>query len=111
MGETMKKLFAALCMTLPLAAAPALAQGKVTQQNKMKQCAAEAKGKTGDVRKAFMKECLSSGKAAESTKPVKVADVSKTPMRQQDKMKLCAAEGKGKTGDEHKAFMKECLSK
>ena len=29
------------------------------QQNKMKQCNADAKGKKGDERKAFMKECLS----------------------------------------------------
>ena len=29
------------------------------QQGKMKQCNADAKGKTGDERKAFMKSCLS----------------------------------------------------
>ncbi len=36
------------------------------QQDKMKSCNAEAKtnGKTGDDRKAFMKECLSGGAAA-----------------------------------------------
>ena len=33
------------------------------QQSKMKTCNAEAKGKTGDERKAFMKECLSAKKA------------------------------------------------
>ena len=30
-----------------------------TQQSKMKTCNADAKGKKGDERKAFMKECLS----------------------------------------------------
>jgi hypothetical protein len=29
---------------------------------------------------------------------------------QQSKMKMCNAEAKGKKGDEHKKFMKECLS-
>ena len=29
---------------------------------------------------------------------------------QQSKMGACAADGKGKKGDEYKAFMKECLS-
>ena len=41
--------------------APA-ADGKVTQQSRMKTCNADAKGKHGDERKAFMKSCLSSGK-------------------------------------------------
>jgi hypothetical protein len=41
-------------------AAPAAdASARPTQQNKMKTCNAEAKGKKGDERKAFMKECLS----------------------------------------------------
>ena len=38
---------------------PAAAEGKTKQQNKMKTCNADAKGKKGDERKAFMKECLS----------------------------------------------------
>lgn len=40
-------------------AAPVAAKGKTTQQNKMVSCNKEAKGKTGDERKAFMKDCLS----------------------------------------------------
>jgi hypothetical protein len=55
----MNKLLAALCMTLPLIAVPAFAADAPTQQNKMKACAAEGKGKKGDEHKAFMKECLS----------------------------------------------------
>jgi hypothetical protein len=35
-----------------------------TQQEKMKTCNADAKGKTGDDRKAFMKTCLSAKPAA-----------------------------------------------
>ncbi|CAM3419812.1 hypothetical protein CUTA107171_26670 [Cupriavidus taiwanensis] len=62
----------------------------------MKACNAQASGKKGDERKAFMKECLSK------------SGVSKT---QQEKMASCSKSGKGKKGDEYKAHMKECLSK
>ena len=41
---------------------------------------------------------------------VHAADTS-AKTEQQSKMGACAAEGKGKKGDEYKAFMKECLSK
>ena len=40
-------------------AASAPAKGRTAQQEKMKQCNADAKGKAGDERKAFMKDCLS----------------------------------------------------
>jgi hypothetical protein len=36
-----------------------LSAKKETQQDKMKTCNADAAGKKGDERKAFMKECLS----------------------------------------------------
>ena len=38
-------------------------------------------------------------------------DAAKAPTPQQTKMKACNDEAKGKSGDERKAFMKECLSK
>ena len=38
----------------------------------------------------------------------KPAEKTKTP--QQQKMADCAKESKGKKGDEHKAFMKSCMS-
>jgi hypothetical protein len=102
----MKQLFALIAVTCAGFAVSAHAaddaasapKAKTAQQEKMTMCNAEAKGKSGDERKAFMKECLSAKKA-----DGKVA--------QQDKMKTCNAEAKGKTGDERKAFMKECLSK
>ncbi|MEK8030397.1 PsiF family protein [Ideonella sp. DXS29W] len=71
----------------------ASAPAKTAQQEKMGRCNAEAAGKTGDERKAFMKECLSAKKASQT-----------------DKMKTCNEQAKGKKGDERKAFMKECLS-
>jgi uncharacterized protein HemX len=71
------------------------------QQDKMKACNAEAKDKTGDERKAFMKQCLSAQKAEEAS--------TLTP--QQQKMKSCNAEAKAKAikGDERKKFMSTCL--
>ncbi|WP_312028336.1 PsiF family protein [Aquabacterium sp. J223] len=66
----------------------------------MKQCNADAAGKAGDERKAFMKDCLAGKTAA--------AEPAVTP--QQARMKQCNADAKGKAGDERKAFMKDCLS-
>jgi hypothetical protein len=102
----MKKLFAAiavlsLCSTTfaaPEAAAPAAQTG---QQSKMVTCNADATGKKGDERKAFMKTCLSAAPAAAPAKPISA---------QQEKMKSCNATATGKKGDERKAFMKTCLS-
>ncbi|WP_049127259.1 PsiF family protein, partial [Burkholderia cenocepacia] len=62
----------------------------------MKACNTQAAGKTGDERKAFMKDCL-------SAKPAKA-------MTQQEKMKACNTQATGKKGDDRKAFMKSCLS-
>ncbi|MFL6658448.1 MAG: PsiF family protein [Massilia sp.] len=100
----MKKLLAAiavmsLCSTA-FAAAPAAASAPTKQQSKMVTCNADAAGKKGDERKAFMKTCLSAAPAAEPAKP----------MTQQEKMKACNTEATGKKGDERKAFMKTCLS-
>jgi hypothetical protein len=97
----MKKLFAAiaiLAMTSAAYAAPEAAAPNTKQQNKMVTCNADAAGKKGDERKAFMKDCLSAKPAA----PVK--------MSQQEKMKACNVDATGKKGDERKAFMKTCLS-
>jgi hypothetical protein len=99
----MKSLIAACVLVCPLFVTGAFAQSAsapkapTAQQEKMKTCNAEAAGKKGDERKAFMKECL-------SNKPASVA----TP--QQQKMTTCNKEAAGKKGDERKAFMKQCLS-
>jgi hypothetical protein len=97
----MKKLFvASLLFPLSLAFSGAVYAAEPTpQQNKMKTCNADATGKKGDERKAFMKECLSAKPAAPEPK-----------LTQQDKMKKCNADATGKKGDERKAFMKACLS-
>ncbi|MQA23345.1 PsiF family protein [Rugamonas rivuli] len=95
----MKKLFvASLILSLSGAfAVTANAAEPTAQQSKMKTCNADATGKKGDERKAFMKQCLS-------------ADAPAAKVTQQDKMKKCNADATGKKGDERKTFMKECLS-
>lgn len=101
----MKKALLTLAV-LAFAAGGAYAEGEkktpspaqAAQQEKMKQCNADAKTKDlkGDERKKFMSECL--GAKAE-------------PATQQDKMKTCNAEAgtKALKGDERKKFMSECL--
>jgi hypothetical protein len=99
----MKRLATLICLGFAVAASAANAADAPTgQQSKMKTCNADAAGKKGDERKAFMKECLSAKPAASASAPATT---------QQSKMKTCNAEATGKTGDERKAFMKECLKK
>ena len=93
----MKTLLIALCSLSLAGAALAQTPAKTAQQEKMKTCNAEAAGKKGDERKAFMKTCLSNKPETRMT-------------AQQSKMKTCNAEAAGKKGDERKAFMKTCLS-
>lgn len=47
---------------------------------------------------------LGNAYAADATSP-------KAPSAQQQKMKQCNADAKGKKGDERRAYMKQCLSK
>ena len=74
-----------------------------SQQEKMKECAADAKAKgvKGADRESFMSSCLSS-------KGMSHEDINK----QQQKMKTCNADAKtkGLKGADYKAFMKSCLS-
>jgi hypothetical protein len=95
----MKKLFVA-SLILSLSGAVFAAE-PTAQQSKMKTCNADATGKKGDERKAFMKQCL-------SAKPAAAAPEAK--LTQQDKMKKCNADATGKKGDDRKTFMKSCLS-
>lgn len=92
----MNKLFVLLACATSLLVSPAFAA--TAQQSKMASCNKDATGKTGDERKAFMKDCLSAKPAAPA-------------QTQQSKMKTCNVEATGKKGDDRKAFMKECLKK
>ena len=87
-----------LCSALAavsLLAGPAFAKGNP----KMAECNKQAAGKTGDEKKKFMSECLSSAKPKKELTP------------QQQKMKDCNVQAKGMKGKERQAFMKTCLSK
>ena len=104
--------------TLPILLAAALwltapAHAESVQQTKMKECATQAKGKTGAERRAFMKECLA-GKATaagETGKPTPAPAAEKKLTAQQMKMRECNSQAKGMKGEERKNLMKECLSK
>ena len=79
------------------------------QQEKMKNCNAEAKTKNlkGQERKDFMKTCLSGSAAAPA--PVAATDVK--PADSKERMKWCNEKAKGKSGAERKEFMSSCLKK
>jgi psiF repeat len=96
-GENMKKLIAAMILTMPLIAVPAFADDAKPKAQKLGTCAHQAGDKKGDDREAFIKDCKQ-----------KKMDGRKV---QNEKMKTCNASAASKTGDERKAFMKECLSK
>ena len=100
----MKSLLTAVMAATVLTLAGAPAHAANSQQDKMKECNAQAGDKklAGDERKTFMQKCLSSHPSSEAS--------TLTP--QQQKMKTCNADASTKKlkGDERKAFMKTCLS-
>ncbi len=74
------------------------------QQDRMKSCNAEAKGKKGDERKAFMKACLSGDKPAAATtgaSSAASADCEK---------KALSKDGKPLAGAAKASFMKKCVA-
>jgi psiF repeat len=103
-------LFVALSLvSMPAAWAAQATQAKPhatnPQQEKMSACSKDAAAHhlKGDPRKAFMKECLSSGSEA----------ATKTLTAQQEKMKTCNADATAKklSGSARKTFMSDCLKK
>ena len=78
---------------------------KPSQQQRMKDCNAEAKKKEmkGDERKGFMSSCLKGQSAAAAPAPLATT--------QQQRMKDCNGPAKTKNlkGDERKGFMSSCL--
>ncbi len=116
----MKKLIATVTLCVGVLALPALAQAQTAQQSRMATCNKQAEGKTGDARKAFMKECLAGKEAA----PAKAAEPKKEEKKamsasgkeltpQQQKMSFCSkdAKAKGLKGEQRQKFMSECLKK
>ena len=89
-------------------AAPA-AKPLTPQQQKMKDCNAQAADKKGDERKAFMSTCLKGGSAATPAAAPAATAAPAKPMTQQEKMKVCNTQAGDKKGDDRKAFMSTCL--
>ncbi|HEX4511675.1 MAG TPA: PsiF family protein [Burkholderiaceae bacterium] len=100
---TLVALLAASGIAFAQAAAPAssAAKPRTAQQQKMSDCAASNKGKTGADYKSGMSSCLSASAPA----PAPAASLT-----QQQKMSACASANKGKTGTDYKSSMSTCLS-
>lgn len=122
-------LTTAIGASYAFAADAARAKTLTPQQQKMKDCNAQATGKKGDERKAFLNTCL---KADSTTAPAAAAPAAATPAAtpaaaaapaataaapatsmtpQQQKMKACNVEATSKhlKGEERKSFMSTCL--
>jgi hypothetical protein len=101
-------LAAVLCASSAFAADTAPAKALTPQQQKMKDCNAQATDKKGDERKAFMSQCLKGGAAAA---PVAASTASAKPIAQRQKMKNCNinANGRKLEGDARKTYMSTCL--
>jgi hypothetical protein len=89
----------ALAFAAPAFAADPPAKKLTPQQQRMKDCNAQAGDKKGDERKAFMSTCL------------KGSTTAAAPTTQQQKMKTCNADATAKklTGDARKSYMSTCL--
>ena len=88
-------------VALTVVLAGGIAHATSAQQERMKNCNAQAAGKTGEERKAFMSECLRGEAPSQGVKATS----------QQQKMKDCNKEAGDKKGADRQAFMSECLKK
>lgn len=109
-ATTFALVLAASVGAAAFAADPAPAKTLTPQQQKMKDCNAQAGDKKGDERKAFMSTCLKGGATADTATPAPAAATPAKPTQQQ-KMKTCNVQATEKhlAGDERKAFMSSCL--
>lgn len=93
-----------LALSVGMGAAHAAEGAKTAQQTKMATCNADAAGKKGDERKAFMKDCLSAKPAAAaSAKPAAAASAATTSC---DK----TAADKKLAGAAKASFIKKCMA-
>lgn len=65
------------------------------QRERMKTCNAQAAGKTGDERKAFMKECLAGGQVAASGCEAQATEKKLAGAARASFVKKCQADGAG----------------
>jgi hypothetical protein len=68
MEGAMRQLISALFLA-GILAIPVAGQAANSQQDRMKECNAQAAGKTGDERRAFMSSCLSDASKTSVTHP------------------------------------------
>ena len=120
-GKTgdVRKTFMSACLKGDHAAAAPAAGAKMTQQEKMKTCSADAKMKSlkGADRKAYMSSCLKSDSATAAVPaaaaPMAASTTASTSAKtmQQEKMKTCSADAKTKAlkGAARKSYMSTCL--
>jgi len=107
-------LAAVLCAGSAFAADTKPDKTLTPQQQKMKDCSMQAKGKKGDERREFMRTCLKGGAdAAPAAAPVAPAAPAAPakPITQQQKMKNCNVNANGQKleGDSRKTYMSTCL--
>lgn len=125
----MKKLLAAALLIAgqiacaPFAAAAEEAKPAAPQQQRMRDCNAEARDMKGQPRKDFMKDCLSGKQAVnkaareerreerQAVRAERQEERQTARTAQQDRMKTCNADASAKSlkGDARKAFMSDCL--
>ncbi len=113
-----RKTFMSACLkghpaaVAPMAVAP-VAGAKMTQQEKMKTCNADAKVKAlkGADRKTYMKSCLKSDTATADAPAAVAPMAANAKTMQQEKMKTCSADAKTKAlkGAARKSYMSTCL--
>lgn len=106
----MKTMLALALAAGALAAHAAGSEGPAagSQQSRMATCNKEATGKKGDERRAFMKECLSSGKKAASGASQALEAPSAAEAARE---KACKAEAKGLRGNARKDVIQQCLAR
>lgn len=103
----MKKLISAILVAGVCFSGVAMADN--AQQNRMADCNKQATGKKGDDRKSFMKACLSGTQPADTPASAAVDKNGKPLTAQQQKMKDCVAQNKGKKGADYKKGLSACL--
>ncbi|HZP65371.1 MAG TPA: PsiF family protein [Rudaea sp.] len=96
----------ALTGTAAHAADAAPAKTATTQQQRKQHCTAEAAelGLKGKSATNFRRGCLAGGANEAHAKTASSAQLA-----QREKMKSCAGQAKGKSGDDRHAFMSQCL--
>jgi hypothetical protein len=85
-------------VAIPAMTTSAFGADLTPQQERMKTCSAQNKGKKGDDYKKAQSDCLKGNDTAAAA-----------PMTPQQKMAMCSKQNKGKKGDDYKKAQSDCL--